>query len=367
MSRLFVDFHVIQSVPPSCVNRDDTGSPKIATYGGVRRARVSSQAWKRAVRLSFKDCFDEQSLGVRTQDIVAMIAEHIRNSGKAEEEALEIADKILNAAGVTTKKKEKKKKNGEDDAAKEAKALFFMSHWQARKLAQLAIDGMFDKQDAQAALNKDHGIDIALFGRMVADAPSLNVDASAQVAHAISTHRVDNEYDYFTAVDDRAPEDNAGAGMISTVEFNSATLYRYATIAAHELHKNLGDATTAAKAVAEFARAFITAMPTGKQNTFANRTLPYAVLVTVRTDQPINFAGAFEAPVKPGEGGYNSRSVTALRKYAAAVYADFASAPEKSFIIGAGLDEAGEKMTEKVTVEGLYTALLNEIDARLSS
>ena len=44
--RLYVDFHILQTVPPSCINRDDTGSPKTAVYGGVLRARVSSQAWE---------------------------------------------------------------------------------------------------------------------------------------------------------------------------------------------------------------------------------------------------------------------------------------------------------------------------------
>jgi len=139
---------------------------------------------------------------------------------------------------------------------------------------------------------------------MVADDPALNTDASAQVAHAISTHKVENEYDYYTAMDDRSPEDQAGAGMIGTIEFNSSTLYRYATVAAHDLKKNLGDANVAAKAVKEFVRAFICSMPTGKLNTFANNTPPYSVMLAVRRDQPVNMVGAFETPVKAGEGGY---------------------------------------------------------------
>jgi CRISPR system Cascade subunit CasC len=350
MSKLFVDFHVIQTVPPSCVNRDDTGSPKTAFYGGARRARVSSQCWKRAVRLAFEDVFSQQDLGVRTKKIVEMVAQEISalNKGTPEEEALGLAEKILNAAGVTTKDKE-------------AKALFFMSPWQAKNLAGLANADNFAKKDAQAALNGKHGIDIALFGRMVADDPSLNVDASAQVAHAISTHRVDNDYDYFTAVDDRSPEDTAGAGMIGTVEFNSATLYRYATIAVHELRSNLDDADATAKAVAEFAMAFITAMPTGKQNTFANRTLPDAVLVTIRGDQPINFAGAFEKPVKSDGDGHAAKSVAALKKHVQDMYATFAKAPERTFVIGAGLDGMGEQ----VTLGKLYDVLLGEMGARL--
>jgi len=33
----FIDFHVLQLVPPSCINRDDTGSPKSARFGGGER------------------------------------------------------------------------------------------------------------------------------------------------------------------------------------------------------------------------------------------------------------------------------------------------------------------------------------------
>ena len=145
----------------------------------------------------------------------------------------------------------------------------------------------------QEALKNYPSVDLALFGRMVADEPSLNYDAAAQVAHAISTHAVHNEYDYFTAVDDCTSEDNSGGRThLGTVEYNSSTLYRYATVNAAELVRYLGEDTP--KAVRNFAEAFITSMPTGKQNTFANRTRPDAVYVTVRRDQPVNMAGAFE-------------------------------------------------------------------------
>jgi CRISPR system Cascade subunit CasC len=333
MNRLYIDFHVIQTVPPSCVNRDDTNSPKTAIYGGVRRARVSSQAWKRAMRQMFRDHFDEAELGVRTKKIVDMVAAQITALNPQEPDAKTLAEKTINLGGVTTKDSE-------------AKALFFLSAKQASNLAELAIAEETDKKKVQAALNKGHGVDIALFGRMVADDPSLNTDASAQVAHSISTHAVENEYDYFTAVDDMAPADNAGAGMIGTVEFNSATLYRYATVAAHELYAQLSnDADALGKAVAEFARAFVTSMPTGKQNTFANRTLPDAVLVTLREDQPINLAGAFEKPVRATDGGYRDKSVQAFVGYAKSVYTDFASKPTYAFVVGSGLEGVGEKMS----------------------
>jgi CRISPR system Cascade subunit CasC len=352
MEKTFVDFHVIQTVPPSCVNRDDTGSPKTAVYGGVRRARVSSQSWKRAMRMMFRENFDESQLGVRTKKIIDLVAQYIRvqDDSKTEEEALSLAEKVISIAGVSTKDKA-------------AKALFFMSTKQAQNLAELILrKEKLDKKDAQLALNKNHGIDVALFGRMVADEPALNTDASSQVAHSISTHRVDNEYDYYTAMDDMTPEDSAGAGMIGTVEFNSATLYRYATVAAHELFKQLSeDPKALARTIKEFARAFVTSMPTGKQNTFANRTLPDAVMVSIRKDQPLNLVGAFEEPVQ-NEGGFVNKSVSKLAAYAMNIYDSFSCPPEKAYAVGENI----AKLTgaEKVSFKELLNALEKDMLAR---
>lgn len=220
-------------------------------------------------------------------------------------------------------------------------------------------------KDAKKAIVANQAVDIALFGRMVAKDPSLNADACAQVAHSISTHRVDNEYDYFTAVDDLAPKDNAGAGMIGVVEYNSATLYRYATIAVHELDRELGNETdVTTKAVVEFIRAFITSMPTGKQNTFANRTLPDAVLVTMRRDQPINFVGAFERPIQDKGTGYVQESIHSLERYANKVYSTFAKKPEKSWTIGIEEDLTD---TEKVDLDKLLQEVATDVSAKLTS
>ncbi|MDR2515222.1 MAG: type I-E CRISPR-associated protein Cas7/Cse4/CasC [Christensenellaceae bacterium] len=349
MDRLYVDFHIIQSVPPSCVNRDDTGSPKTAIYGGVQRARVSSQAWKKAVR----DYFPEALKGFRTKKIVELVAEQIL-AINASADAEVLAKKLLTSA---------KLKDKSLDAGPSA-PLFFMSPGQARALAHLALENPeADKAAAQAALNSAPSVDIALFGRMVADDPTLNADASCQVAHAISTHKVNNEFDYFTAVDDRSPEDNAGAAMIGTVEFNSSTLYRYATIAAHELKTLLADSNQGAgEAIAAFAEAFICSMPTGKQNTFANRTIPSAVYVALRQDQPINLVGAFEKAVKPSEHGYIGQSVKQLKEYAEGeVYSSFAAEPAKAFTVGTGLDGLGLP----VSLMELIPALRAEVEGRL--
>ena len=300
-NRLFIDIHALQTLPPCNINRDDTGSPKTAQYGGSTRARVSSQCWKRAMRTYFKEHSAEENVGVRTLYLVDYIAKKIvrLDSSISDEDASKLGEKALNNAGVKTK-------DGK------AKALFFIGEKQANALAQAAIDGVDDKKLLQALLHKGLSIDIALFGRMLADDPSLNEDASAQVAHAISTHAIQHEFDYFTAIDDLSPKDNAGAGMLGTVEYNSSELYRYASIALHEFLSQLDDDKEAlATSVKLFVKAFVESMPTGKANTFANQTLPHLLLITLRDDRPVNLVSAFEEPVKSTDG-YASQSTAKL-------------------------------------------------------
>lgn len=298
--RLYVDFHVLQTVPPSCINRDDTGSPKTAIYGGVTRARVSSQAWKHAMRQAFveESLLDEEDVGKRTKKVTELVEKEIAALAP-EKDAAKLAKKTLDNAGI---------KNDE----KGTKALFFISQAQIKVLAQLA--------------------------------------------HSISTHAVQNEYDYFTAVDDCQVEDNAGAGHLGTVEYNSATLYRYATVNVMELERHLG-AKKAAEVVRSFGEAFIRSMPTGKQNTFANRTLPDAVYVTIREDQPVNLCGAFERAVRKSAEGYAEPSKSALQAYAQQLYQSFAEAPAKSFTVGTGLEALAPAQPLNTMLDALEEAV----------
>ena len=324
-NRLFVDFHVLQTVPPSCVNRDDTGRPKTAVYGGTTRARVSSQSWKHAIREYFTTHIPEFDLGKRTKRIVGLVADaiHELRADLDEEKTLKMAEHALKNAGLKIKSADK----GTD-------ALFFISNEQVKALAELAVSGETGKKKYAEALKIHPSIDMVMFGRMVASDPSLNYDATVQVAHSISTHTVHTEYDYFTAVDDCSSEDNAGAGHLGTTEFNSATLYRYATINVSELKKFAGERT--AEAVSDFARAFVQSMPTGKINAYANFTVPDDVYITVRRDQPINLCGAFERPVRSKAEGYVKGSESAFNDYTQKVYTNFAEAPAAAFGTGDG-------------------------------
>lgn len=351
MSRTIIDLHILQTLPPSNVNRDDTGSPKSAVYGGVRRARVSSQAWKRATRQAFKGHLDESELGERTKFVVERIASRIAELSPGLEDPAKLAEEALAATGIKVTPAKKAKKS--EDIAEQAATgyLLFLARRQIEGLAALAVEAgtsgaKVEKKAAKEVLTKGNSIDLALFGRMVADAPDLNVDACCQVAHAISVHGVQNEFDYFTAVDDNSTDDHAGAGMIGTVEFNSSTLYRYATIDVDELVKALGSVDAAARAVDAFLTAFITSMPTGKQNTFANRTRPDFVMTTIREDQSVNLVGAFEKPIESSDGRM-LRAAQALAEYAARQDDAYCTAPHAQFALAAGLADS----------EGLRAAL----------
>lgn len=298
-NRLFLDVHVIQTIPPSNINRDDTGSPKTAQYGGVRRARVSSQAWKRAMRQYFYDNSEQNNVGVRTKEIVLHIAKFIRDidSSLSMEDAKILAKKTLEKAKIGLE-------------GQQSKALFFLSSEQARNFASAALKGIEDKHKLFDVLRASPSLDVALFGRMVAmsgkdNNGKINEDASSQVAHAISTHSVQTEFDYFTAMDDLKIETSSGAAMIDTNEFNSSTLYRYANVAIHELTRQLGNEQAVINTLKLFVEAFSNSLPTGKVNTFANQTLPQVVLVTLREDRPVNLVSAFEKPVKSNDGYVN--------------------------------------------------------------
>ncbi|MGK4584409.1 type I-E CRISPR-associated protein Cas7/Cse4/CasC [Kitasatospora sp. HPMI-4] len=329
MSRTILDIHILQTVPPSNLNRDDTGSPKTAVYGGVRRSRVSSQAWKRATRREFAQLLDPSELGVRTKKVAEALAERITRLHPTTDapRALALAaETITTATGAKVeppRRKTNAAKEGAADPSPEASYLMFLSARQLDGLAVLALEALKsgdstaffkdkkNKATAREIADTGHSVDIALFGRMVADATDINVDAAAQVAHAISVHAVETESDYYTAVDDRNTDAQPGAGMIGIVDFNSATLYRYAAVDVDQLYRNLsagpGTDESAGKAVRRaveaFTEGFVTSIPTGKINTFAHHTLPDAVIVKLRSARPISFVGAFEKAVRADAGG----------------------------------------------------------------
>lgn len=306
----FIETHIIQNIAPGNLNRDDTGAPKDAIFGGFRRARLSSQAQKRPVRQFFRESrlISPQHLGLRTKKVMVRLAEMLGERGReAPENAIQQA---LAAVGLKLDEKGEAQYLlflAEDELARFAELID--RHWDA---LNVEADGKKSKKDAKSALPKEviaeasrildggRAADIALFGRMLADLPSANQDAACQVAHSISTHVVERQFDYFTAVDDLATPEESGAAMIDNVEFNSATHYRYAALDPLKLLANLqGDQELALASVRAFVEAFARTLPSGKQNSFAAHNPPAFVGIAVRRQMPINLANAFEQPVFP--------------------------------------------------------------------
>lgn len=298
-----IEVHVLQALPPSNVNRDGDGSPKAARYGGKRRARVSSQSWKRATRLAFP----ESDQGVRTKLLASEVAQHLVNKHSyAPESAEDAALKTLAAAGIGGGKSQQKPTG-------ELKYLLLFGNDLPAKLAQAVVDDTLDEKTIKQLIGTaDKPLALALFGRMIADDKSLSVDAACQVAHAISTHETASELDYYTAVDDLRSEDG-GAGMIGEIGYQASVLYRYANINADLLAKNLNDSRPdAVDGVKKFIRAFATSMPSGYNNSTAPGTLPKLVAVVVRDGhRPVSLADAFEKPVT-ADGGFMDPSAKRL-------------------------------------------------------
>jgi CRISPR system Cascade subunit CasC len=313
---MFIELHILQNFAPSNLNRDDTGNPKDTEFGGVRRARISSQCIKRSLRN--EKVFSNTTaveLGVRTRWLARSLSENLEKAGKLKEEADSLAIAFAKEFLGDTDKKEPQRSS----------VLAYMDADEIQTVADsLFAGGEGAVPEAVKKLAKTMGEftsapDVALFGRMLARKPTtLKLDAACQVSHAISTHRVSMDMDFFTAVDDLKKDDETGAGMMGVTGFNSACFYRYARIDWEQLVKNLGgDKTLAKKTVEGFLRAALSAVPTGKQNSFAAQNPPDFVLGVARKDgESWSLANAFEKPIKAGrEGGYLFNSIEALDKY----------------------------------------------------
>ncbi|WP_284852222.1 type I-E CRISPR-associated protein Cas7/Cse4/CasC [Corynebacterium rhinophilum] len=374
---LTIDIHALQTLPPSLINRDDTGAPKSAVYGGVPRQRVSSQAWKRAIRKYFESEIDAESVGDRSKRLPEKIARKVQeHEGWDAERAQKEVAELFKAAGIKTEvdaKRIKALKDSEETTEEElaaaqypqTKYLLFLSPHQIERAAEaiIAADGeKIKKKDALEILDTQHSVDMALFGRMVADDAAYNVDAAVQVAHALGIHASAPEFDYFTAVDDLAEEgEETGAGMIGTVQMMSSTLYRYATVNLDGLTRNLDSAENAKQAAVNFVDAFIKSMPTGKINTFANQTMPELIYIAVRDTRPVSLVTAFEEPVEPTTGqSLRVAGAEALAKEEAEFEENYGLQPRAAFVVG--LSEARQafaQIADEVT--------LPELSQRLSS
>ncbi|HNR02412.1 MAG TPA: type I-E CRISPR-associated protein Cas7/Cse4/CasC [Anaerolineaceae bacterium] len=348
---MLIQFHILQNYAPSNLNRDDTGAPKDAVFGGVRRGRISSQCIKRSIRRStaFAEVFGKDNLlGVRTRKLPSLIKDELLKLGVEEPDLSAIVDKL---SGVG---RESGKKNPDEEEATEVEAeasekedmvkqLMFLGRNEIGPMAGALLEiykKMGQKEWAKTDISKitkglkaslPRSVDIAMFGRMTTSDAFEDVSAAVQVAHAISTNTLNQEFDYFTAVDDLA--DEPGAGMIGDIEFNSSTYYKYVNVHWEELVNNLGgDVEVAAQGVIALLDAVVKAQPTGKQNTFAAFNLPNLILVEVsETNLPVSYTNAFLKPVKAThDATLMQNSITSLCEYIQKISTAFNLTPKRA-------------------------------------
>lgn len=316
----FLQLHLLTSYPPSNLNRDDTGRPKTAMFGGVPRLRISSQSLKRAWRTSsvFTDVLGDR-IGKRTQRLGEGLYDYLVGKGMPTDDALETARSIAGVFGkIEDVKASGGKKGKDDDEARPAKGknptfikqLAFIAPEEferAYAMADKALAGEEIKPDADSLLVRaDSAADLAMFGRMLADSPGFNREAAVQVAHAITTHRTTVEDDYYVAVDDlkdNSEREDAGTSFIGVQEYGSGLFYIYACVDCDLLQRNLGDDKELARdAIEALIQSAAKVSPRGKQASFASRAHASYALVERGSQQPRTLAAAFLKPVLPGEG-----------------------------------------------------------------
>ena len=331
-----VELHLIQSFAPSCLNRDDTNTPKDCEFGGHRRARISSQCIKRAIR--WDGTFRHQLEGYLSNRSLRFpndVADALKAIGVPEDSANVIGKNL-----ETIAKKEAKEREGEEkqsstqyelDIFKTPQMVFYTPDEVKRcaDVIKALLDSGVKPQEAVKEVRdknsthfvhfpKPRSADIALFGRMVTSDNFEDVDAACQVAHAISTNKVLMDMDFYTAIDDLQPEAETGAGMMGVTGFNSSCFYRYSLLDLDQLTTNLaGDAKLAGKTVEAFLRASVIAIPSGKQTSMAAQNPPDAIFAVVREKgAPASLANAFAVPVRPtSEKSLVRASVEAMDAY----------------------------------------------------
>lgn len=308
-----IELHILQSYPVSCLNRDDLGSPKSAVFGGVNRARLSSQCLKRATRDFAKTEFASLPFhGIRSRFLLEGFTKALLAEGMSEPEATKQAAAIAE----TFSKLEDEKKRAVGDVT----TAVFLSPGEIKNIAAALAKGDDVKKAVKNAQRLD-AADIALFGRMVANDSSLNVEAAALFGHALSVHRSEPELDFFSAIDENKRDaegtTDAGAGMIGTLEFNSACYYRYCALNLDLLAANLKglEPDKLQAVVAAFLTSVIRSVPGARETTMNANTVPSFVLGTFKNaGQPVQLVNAFEEAVRPGENGHVKSAINAMEK-----------------------------------------------------
>lgn len=369
----FVNFHVLISHSPSCLNRDDMNMQKTAMFGGVNRVRISSQSLKRSMRTSnyYEDHFGAASTRTRElEKLIPIFTEALQGEfdpaliaktmelfvkAKASDEESDDADEQEDSETSETGKGKKlavapwsieeirvlcgivNEVSLSDEEISSVKDKAAKQKGKKKKTEQELIDDTLTKKRVKAVKDKidqvrkamTSAVDIALSGRMTTSGLMTSVDGAMAIAHAITTHAVEpQDVDWFTAVDDLTQDaGETGAGHLDTQQFSSGVFYRYANLNLKQLQVNLGllpdmkcaETNDSRKQALDIARhvfhMLATVVPSAKQQSFAAHNMADFAVVSF-ADQPISLANAFESPVtRDRNGGFLKPSIKSLADY----------------------------------------------------
>lgn len=422
MANIYIDVHQLVTVGPHNMNRGEDGAPKTVTFGGVKRSRLSSQSQKAAVRKRFFHDHGDRLTSIRSRKIPRLMAAELRamDPTLSEPDSFAIigcamamltspktADAVKKVRALISDAEQKAAAGTPDtDDAEDVPtrgrekgggyvpdllATFMVSAEQAKRFAEVVkrhMDSGVDfVGDAKLAQNKTLGKellasvtegltpDVALFGRMYAANRDLDSAAAAQVAHAFGVSPFVPEEDYFTAADDFVVQTDSpvvkqfrdevgvtdsGADMLERNQFTAGTMYRFSTLNVSHLADLMGDPAYAVEVARGYVKAFLETLPSGAKNAYAQASFPDTVVISVRSRQPVNYAGAFEVPV-----ANRLEAQAVLGDYAAGHDRMFGRGPDDSTFVVArvGQDKLAEALGADPSAESLDSVLDSMSDA----
>ena len=319
---MLIEIHTLKNYPATNLNRDDTGAPKTCIFGGTTRGRISSQCLKRSWRTSdiFRNALGEENLGYRTRKLPSIVVEELVNNRGIDAEFAEIIKPSIATIAKKDEKASGEKKKDKDDFSLTPQIVFYskddidiicdmfeqiLKECKSIEDVKKAVKGKDIKNKFKDVKTRPVTVDIALFGRMVTSDAFRNVDASVQVAHAISTNKVVLESDFYTAMDDLLSGESmkeSGSGMMGDVDFNSSCYYSYVSLDTDELLANLSYCNEAEKLMKNTVLALIEAIaftnPSGKQNSFAGNILPSAIMIECKEKKiPVSYVNAYSEAI----------------------------------------------------------------------
>lgn len=347
----FIEFHVLKNYGYTNLNRDAGGSPKTAYYGDIQRGRISSQCQKRQIRFNLLNYMTEEDvkrfngiLGYRTRKINRLVEDYLTtNYGDKYKDYYDKLNIHLNKIGKKEDKKSKKEnvddniKEGEDKKSttnKEIKivegnkTVQFYSSEDVKVISELIRDAIdnntldslnLESQLRDSVSDRKLSLDIILFGRMAPTSSFSNVDGVMQVAHALSTHKIRMESDYFVVVDDvvMGCEGDLGAGYLDDFEYNSACYYEHMNFDVEAFLSHFGDLNDEEKkdivaiVIKAITRSIYFMTPTGKQNSTCEYPTPSLFMVSVNDNKlSCSYSNAFIGDIlKSGTGDIVKRSI----------------------------------------------------------